>query len=87
MNDAEPSFEWDEAKDRSNVEKHGIDFAMAQRAFMDGNRVIADDISHSEVEKRYFCIGNVDGEILTVRFTWRDKKFGFLAQGIGVKEN
>jgi uncharacterized protein len=69
MNDAEPSFEWDEAKDRSNVEKHGVDFTLAQRAFLDGNRVIAEDLSHSEVEKRYFCIGNVNGEILTVRFT------------------
>jgi uncharacterized DUF497 family protein len=34
MRDGEPSFEWDEAKDRSSGEKHGVDFAMAQRAFM-----------------------------------------------------
>jgi uncharacterized protein len=81
MRDGEPSFEWDEAKGRSNVEKHGVDFAMAQRAFLDGKRVIAEDISHSEIEKRYFCIGNVDGEILTVRFTWRDSKIRIFGAG------
>jgi uncharacterized protein len=45
------------------------------------NRVIADDLSHSEVEKRYFCIGNVNGEILTVRFTWRDSKIRIFGAG------
>lgn len=35
-------------------------------------RVIAEDLAHSEAEKRYFCFGEVDGGILTVRFTYRD---------------
>jgi uncharacterized DUF497 family protein len=34
-------------------------------------RVIAEDLTHSETEKRYFCFGEVGGGILTVRFTYR----------------
>ena len=35
-------------------------------------RVIAEDLSHSSKEQRYYCFGLVDGGILTVRFTYRD---------------
>lgn len=47
-------------------------FALAQYAFADPRRVIAEDVAHSKDEKRYYCFGEVDGAILTVRFTWRD---------------
>jgi uncharacterized DUF497 family protein len=47
---------------------------LAQKAFLDPNRIIAENVRHSVSEKRYFCIGTVDGEILTVRFTWRGGK-------------
>ena len=40
-------------------------------AFADLRRVIAEDLAHSENEKRYFCFGEVEGGILTVRFTCR----------------
>lgn len=81
MADGDTDFEWDAGKDISNVEKHGVSFAFAQRAFLDAKRVIAEDMSHSKVEKRYFCIGNVNGEILTVRFTWRDNKIRIFGAG------
>jgi hypothetical protein len=41
------SFEWDEAKDLGNQRKHGVSFNEAQHAFLDKNRVIAEDLSHS----------------------------------------
>ena len=47
-------------------------FAMAQFAFADPRRVIAEDLSHSSAEKRYYCLGEVGGGILTVRFTYRN---------------
>ena len=51
-------FEWDNTKDELNKRKHGISFYSAQYAFVDSNRVIAEDLDHStENEKRYFCIG------------------------------
>ncbi len=34
-----PSFEWDPVKDRANRLKHGVPFALAQRAFFDQKRV------------------------------------------------
>ena len=66
------SFEWDDDKNRLNIEKHGVNFLIAQNAFLDPCRIIAEDEAHSSIEKRYFCIGFVAGEILTVRFTWRN---------------
>lgn len=64
-------FEWDLEKDEENQNKHGVSFALAQYAFADPERVIAEDIAHSKTEKRYFCFGEVNGGILTVRFTYR----------------
>jgi uncharacterized DUF497 family protein len=55
----EPSFEWDAIKDRANRVKHGVPFSLAQRAFFDPRRLIAEDLSHSTTEQRYFCFGQV----------------------------
>lgn len=66
-----PSFAWDDTKDRINQEKHGVAFAEAQRAFLDPFRVIAEDVTHSTNERRWYCFGDVDGRVMTVRFTWR----------------
>ncbi len=41
------NFEWDEAKNLSNQESHGVSFNEAQHAFLDESRVIAEDIAHS----------------------------------------
>lgn len=64
-------FEWDAGKDAENQKKHGVPFSLAQYAFADPNRVIAEDLAHGKIEKRYFCFGEVNGGILTVRFTYR----------------
>ena len=64
-------FEWDETKDLENRRKHGVAFALAQYAFADPRRVIAEDPAHSADEARYFCFGEAGGGVLTVRFTYR----------------
>ncbi|HEY0328745.1 MAG TPA: BrnT family toxin [Rhodopseudomonas sp.] len=74
-------FEWDAAKDRLNRAKHGVAFEVAQRAFLDPWRVIAEDVEHSRGEPRYFCFGAVEGGILTVRFTWRNGKIRIFGAG------
>lgn len=66
-----PSFEWDDAKDRANRAKHGVTFSEAQWAFFDPHRVIAEDLEHSQSERRFFCFGRVHDGVMTVRFTWR----------------
>ena len=66
-------FEWDDEKDLENQRKHGVSFYEAQHAFLDARRVIAEDVTHSQTEKRYYCFGlNEQGSgVLTVRFTYR----------------
>lgn len=64
-------FEWDEEKSRYNQEIHGIAFEEAMEAFLDPERIIAQDEAHSAVEERYFCIGKIGKRIATVRFTYR----------------
>ncbi len=66
-----PSFDWDQRKDADNQVKHGVPFVVAQYAFADPRRVIAEDAGHSTKEQRYFCFGRVGDGILTVRFTYR----------------
>ena len=44
----EPSFEWDDAKDGENQLKHVVSFTEAQYAFLDENRIIAEDLGHSD---------------------------------------
>ncbi|GMQ87421.1 MAG: hypothetical protein BMS9Abin08_0624 [Gammaproteobacteria bacterium] len=66
------SFDWDPEKDLVNQIKHDISFSEAQYAFADPNRVIAEDLVHSnKKEKRYFCFGKVGSGVVTVRFTYR----------------
>lgn len=67
-------FEWSEAKNRINIEKHGVSFYDAQYAFADPRRLILEDAVHSDHEKRFFCIGKTIGGIATVRFVCRGEK-------------
>ena len=69
---AKTGFDWDPGKDQENQAKHGVPFAKAQLAFADPIRVIAEDRSHSSGEERFYCFGEVEGGVLTVRFTYRD---------------
>lgn len=74
-------FEWDSAKDMENQEKHGVSFATAQHAFADPCRVIAEDVTHSGTEPRYYCFGRVGEGILTVRFTYRGRAIRIFGAG------
>ncbi len=64
-------FEWDDGKEAVNLEKHGVDFSEAIKAFADHSRVIMRDEHHSKEEPRFFCFGVVGGKVMTVRFTLR----------------
>ena len=78
---AKTHFEWDENKNSENLRKHGVPFELAQYAFADPKRVIAEDLEHSHIEKRYYCFGKVDAEILTVRFTYRNGAIRLIGAG------
>lgn len=74
-------FEWDDKKDQRNQERHGVPFSLAQYAFADQNRIIAEDLIHSQEEQRYYCFGKVGDKIMTVRFTYRERKIRIIGAG------
>lgn len=74
-------FEWDEAKESSNLAKHGVAFPEAVAAFADPLRVILPDLVHSRAEPRWYCLGRVGDAILTVRFTKRGGKVRLIGAG------
>ena len=75
------SFVWDEGKELFNIYKHGVDFATASKVFFDPKRKIFKDSKHNKKEDRLFCIGIVEGQILTVRFLYRDGKIRIFGAG------
>jgi uncharacterized DUF497 family protein len=75
------TFGWDAAKNADNQRKHGVSFVRAQYAFADPNRVIAKDLLHSGFEERFYCFGEVDNGVLTVRFTYRDTVIRIIGAG------
>lgn len=74
-------FIWDPLKELANVKKHGVDFVTASEAFFDLQRKIFTDAAHSNEEQRYFCIGKVNGRILTVRFIYRENMIRIIGAG------
>ena len=74
-------FEWDLKKDSKNKAKHGVSFELAQYAFSDPYRVIAQDLGHSKEENRFYCFGKVGEGVLTVRFTYRMSTIRILGAG------
>ncbi|MDP2760710.1 MAG: BrnT family toxin [Sideroxyarcus sp.] len=78
---ANTRFDWDTDKDTENQQKHGVSFSRVQHAFADPQRVIAKDITHSQTEERFYCFGEVDGGVLTVRFTYRASVIRIIGAG------
>ncbi len=81
MDVVQGNFIWNVHKERMNVLKHGVNFTVAAAVFLDSKRVVFIDEKHLVNEERYFCIGEVSGRILTVRFTYRDQKIRIIGAG------
>lgn len=64
-------FEWDEEKNRKNIQKHGIDFADAIAIFDDDDRIEAIDGRNDYGEERIQVIGEAKPGILMAVYTWR----------------
>ena len=52
-------FEYDEEKNRININKHGLSLKMAARVFFDYNRIEFYDEAHSLDEDRFDTIGDI----------------------------
>ena len=50
-------FDWDPAKARANLRKHGVAFEEAQTVFVDDRALLIDDPDHSDEEARFVLLG------------------------------
>ncbi len=64
-------FEWDEAKNQSNIRKHGIDFRDAVKMF-DKPTLDREDRRQDDGEVRVNLIGDLDG-LLIINVTHTDR--------------
>ena len=68
-------FEWDAAKAKANVKKHGVDFNEALTVFADSLARIFDDPHHSGEEVRELIVGHsARNRLLVVSFIERNDK-------------
>ena len=66
-------FDWDTAKNLSNISKHGIPFKLAATVFSDQDAILLDDNKHSQDEDRFIAIGlSKNLNLLTVCHCYRD---------------
>ena len=65
-------FDWDEGNVEKNRESHKVSPQEAEQVFFNRPLIVADDVKHSETERRYFVLGQTDGNrALFVAFTLR----------------
>jgi len=50
-------FEWNEAKSKANIRKHGVSFEEAKSVFFDEHALLIADPDHSETEDRFVLLG------------------------------
>lgn len=63
-------FEWDENKNRFNLEKHGVDFVDAIKIFADVYYVYESKNAGTDA-KRFVAVGVLDGRFLAIIHTKR----------------
>lgn len=68
----ELEFEWDEAKAKINLEKHGVSFFTAAATFGSERLEIIDD-REDYGEVRWIALGRAGTEVYRVIYTWRDE--------------
>ena len=64
-------FEWDDAKDASDLAKHGISFDEAIEVFADRGLAVVPTIREVDREHRFKAIGRIGGRLVTVVDTER----------------
>ena len=72
-------FEWDENKNKSNQDKHGIDFNDAKEVFEDNNRKTSPDLRQNYGEDRWITIGKILDIIIVVVYTVRNTAYRIIS--------
>jgi len=67
-------FEWDEGNSNKNWFSHKVRASECEQVFFNKPLIIANDVKHSQVENRYFVLGQTDSNRkLFIVFTIRGK--------------
>lgn len=74
-------FEWDDEKEKKNIQKHKISFSAAATVFADEYRLEILDEEHSETEDRYKVIGRIGNavSIVLVVYTPRENRIRIIS--------
>jgi uncharacterized protein len=68
-------FEWDEYNAHKIWERHKVALEECEQVFFNAPFVVAEDIKHSEDEKRFYSLGHSNGgRLLFVVFTLRKRR-------------
>ena len=68
-------FDWDEGNVGKNWESHRVTQQEAEQVFFNRPLIVADDVKHSEAERRYYVLGQTDEDrALFVAFTVREER-------------
>ena len=62
----EYKFDWDPAKAKQNLQKHGVSFERAAQVFLDPFAISIFDEKHSDNEDRWVTIGSESNEVLLI---------------------
>ncbi|UXN74579.1 BrnT family toxin [Devosia sp. A8/3-2] len=80
-------FEWDETKNRSNLEKHGVDFSIMHDFDWDRASLRIDD-RQDYGEERLMAYGPVGDKLYVIVFTMRAGKYRIIsARRFGRKDH
>lgn len=71
-------FEWDEAKDRLNLMKHGIALSDAGR-ILERPLLVRQDNRKDYGEPRWIALGDLNGTVVVLVFTQRSGKIRFIS--------
>jgi len=81
------NFEWDEAKAKLNINKHGVTFEEASTVFNDALSTTFPDPSHSFNENRYIILGmTLFSKLLVISHIYRDSNVRIISARSATKK-
>ncbi len=76
-------FEWDDGNQNKNFIKHGVSKYESEEVFFSDNKVILEDMLHSDKEERWLLLGETYGsKRLFIVFTIRKDKIRVISARI-----
>ena len=65
-------FDWDDGNSDKNWRRHGVSNAECEEPFLNQPLLLAEDVGHSQGERRYYALGQTNaGRLRFIAFTIR----------------